>query len=43
MKRVICKLWTGTLINSADTDKTSQKVASDQGLHCSLNLQEGKS
>ena len=44
VKRVICKIWTelsaGVLANSADPDQTPQTVASDQGLQCSLNLQE---
>ena len=42
VKRVICKTWTGTLANSADPDQMPQNVASDQGLHCLLKLQEVK-
>ena len=45
VNRVICKIWTGTfgtLANSADPDQTPQNVASDQGLHCLLKLQEVK-
>ena len=41
-KRVICKTWTGTLANSANSDQTPQNVVSDQGLHFLLNLQEVK-
>ena len=41
VKRAICKTWTGTLANSADLDQTLQNVASDQGLHYLLKLQEG--
>ena len=40
-----CKTWTGTLgtlANSADPDQMLQNVASDQGLHCLLKLQEFK-
>ena len=40
VKMAICKTWTGTLANSADPDQMPQKVASDQGLHCLLKLQE---
>ena len=40
--RLFCKIWTGTLANSADLDQTLQNVASNQGLHCLLNLQEVK-
>ena len=40
VKMVICKTWTGTLKNNADTDQTPQNAASDQGLHCLLKLQE---
>ena len=40
VKRVICKTWTGTLANSVDPDQTPQNAASDQGLHCLLELQE---
>ena len=44
VKRIICKTWTGfsagTCTNSADPDQTPQNAASDQGLHCSLKLQE---
>ena len=46
VKKVICKTWTGLsvgkLANSADLDQTLQNVASDQGLHCLLKLQEVK-
>ena len=38
MLRVICKTWTGTLANSADSYQTPQNAASDQGLHCLLNI-----
>ena len=40
VKRVICKTWTGTFANSADPDQMPQNVASDQGLHCLLKLQD---
>ena len=40
IKRVICKTW--TLANSTDPDQMPQNVASDQGLHCLLKLQEFK-
>ena len=40
VNRVIWKTWTGTLVNSADTDQTPLNVASDRGLHCLLKLQE---
>ena len=39
VKRVIYKTRTGTSANSADLDQTPQDAASDQGLHCLLNLQ----
>ena len=42
VKRFICKTWTRTLANSADPDQMLQSVASDQGLHCLLKLQEVK-
>ena len=36
--RFICKTWTGTLANSADSGQTPHKnAASDQGLQCLLN------
>ena len=45
-KEGICKTWTGlnagTLANSADPDQMPQNVASDQGPHCLLKLQEVK-
>ena len=41
-KRVICKTWTRTLANSADSDQTLQNAASDQGLPGLLKLQEVK-
>ena len=41
--RIICKIQTGTLANSADPDQMPQNVASDQDLHCLLKLQEVKS
>ena len=43
--RVICKTGTGTFgtfANSADPDQMPQNAASDQGLHCLLELQEVK-
>ena len=40
--QIICKTGTGTLANSADADQTPQNAASDQGLHCLPQLQEGK-
>ena len=45
VESVFCKTWTvtfETLANNADPDQTPQKVASDQGLHCLLKLQEVK-
>ena len=42
MKRVICKIWTRTLENSADPDQTPRNAASDLGLHFLLKLQEVK-
>ena len=42
VKMVICKIWTGALANSADQNQTPQNAASDEGLHCSLKLQEVK-
>ena len=42
VKRVICKIRTGTLANSADPDQMLQNVASHQDLHCLLRLQEVK-
>ena len=40
--RVIGKIWTGTLANTADPDQTPQNAASDQGLHCLLNKRKLK-
>ena len=44
VKRVMCETWTGlcawTLANSADPDQMPHNVASDQGLHYLLKLQE---
>ena len=36
VRRIICKTWTKTLANSADSDQMPQNMASDQGLHCLL-------
>ena len=41
-KEVICKTCIGTFPNSADPNQTSQKAASDQGLHCLFKLQDVK-
>ena len=37
-------IWTGTFwdIGSADPDQIPQNAASDQGLHCLIELQEVK-
>ena len=40
VKRFICKTWTWILANSVDPDQMPQNVASDQGLHSLLKLQE---
>ena len=37
VKRVICKTWTGTLANSADSDQTPQNTGSDQVCTVCLN------
>ena len=42
VKKVICKSWTGKLVNNADRVQTPQNAASDQCLHCLLKLQEVK-
>ena len=42
VKKAVCKIWTGTLANSADPDQTSQNAASDQDLHCLLKLRKFK-
>ena len=42
VKRVISKTLTGTPENSADPEQMPQNVASEQGLHCLLKLQEIK-
>ena len=42
VQRVICKTWTGKLVNSADPDQMLQNAASDQCLNCLLKLQEVK-
>ena len=42
VKRVICKTWTETLVNNTNPDLKLLNVASDQGLHCLLKLQEVK-
>ena len=39
VKRVLCKTWTGTLANSAESHQTPQNAASDQSLQCLLKLQ----
>ena len=40
VSRVICKTWTGTLAKRTDSDQSTQKAVSDQGLLCLLKLQE---
>ena len=40
VKRVICKTWTGTLANSADSDQTPLNAAFNQGQQYVLKLQE---
>ena len=42
VKRVMCKTWTRTFANCVDPDQMPWNVASDQGLHCLLKLQEVK-
>ena len=39
VKRVICKIWTRTLANSAEPDQSPPNSATDQGLHGLLKLQ----
>ena len=41
-KKVACKIWTGTLANYADPNKTPQNTESGQGLHCCLQKVMGK-
>ena len=40
VKNVMCKIWTGTLVNSSEHDQTPQNAAPDEGLHCILKLLE---
>ena len=42
VQRVFCKTWTGILAHSKDLDQMLHSAASDQGLHCLLQLQEVK-
>ena len=42
VKRMNCKTCTGTLVSSVDLEQRPQNAASDQGLHCLLNLHEVK-
>ena len=42
VKRVIYKIWTGTLENSPYPDQTPQNTASDRCLYCLFQLQEVK-